>query len=93
MKKVVCPADGCQSRRIHHERQDESRGPQMVQVPDDWPEGRPAYCSMSCALMDGFTTLAYVKEGEGCPKCWARGINNKHREGYKCWQPEIEVKP
>lgn len=95
MKKVVCPGPACQSRRVHHQRQDEPRGPQMVQVSDDWPEGRPAHCSMTCALIDGFMTLAYVEEGEGCPKCWAQGINIKHREDYKCLEPEVvvEVKP
>lgn len=93
MKKIVCPAPGCQGRRKHWCDPDTPRGCQMVEVPDDWPEGKPAYCSMTCAIASGFMTLEYVKEGTGCPKCWANGINVKHHGLYVCQEhyfPEYE---
>lgn len=40
---------GCAERRIHHERPDTPRGPQYVEVPDDY-EG-PAFCSITCKLL------------------------------------------
>ena len=93
MKKVVCPGPGCQARRIHHERQDEPRGPQYIEVPDDWPAERPAFCCMTCALQVGYTTLHFVTKENACPKCWAQGVEEMHGPNYKCWRPEIEVKP
>lgn len=51
LKRVVCGYDLCSKRRPHHERPDEERGPQLVEVPW-WYEGR-AYCSMTCAIMGG----------------------------------------
>lgn len=62
VRKVVCSAYGCQSRRKHWCDPDTSRGPQLVEVPDDWPEWKPAYCSMTCALLSGAASLAYEKE-------------------------------
>lgn len=46
MKKIPCANATCGERRIHHERPDEPRGTQMVQVADDY-EGR-VYCSIEC---------------------------------------------
>ena len=89
MKKVVCPGPECQERRKHHERQDEPRGPQMVEVPDDRPDHRPAFCSMTCALMSGYTTLHFVTEENACPKCLAQGIKVMHGKDYQCREPEV----
>ena len=88
MKKIVCQAPGCQSRRKHWSDPDSSRGPQMVEVPDDWPSGRPAFCSMTCALLAGYMTLEYVTEETACPKCLAQGSKVKHGQDYRCQQPE-----
>ncbi len=51
--KVPCKNKDCYRRRAHHERPDEERGQQMVEVPDDHPAGKPVYCSYTCAGMDG----------------------------------------
>jgi hypothetical protein len=51
MRKLLCHGPGCADRRIHHERQDVPRGPQWVNVPDDF-KGQVAYCSLTCAAMD-----------------------------------------
>lgn len=67
-KFVICPAPGCQERRRHHEHPDEERGPQLIEVPDDWhPDQRPAWCSMSCAMMAGSMTASGPK-----PVFWKR---------------------
>ena len=55
MKRVPCSYEKCGDHRIHHERQDEPRGTQQVMVLDDH-EG-PAYCSITCACMDGAMTV------------------------------------
>jgi hypothetical protein len=86
MKKVVCPASGCQQRRRHWCDPDTPRGPQMVEVPDDWPDEAPAYCCMTCALVAGYITLEYVKDEDACPACLAKGFKIKHRQDYKCWE-------
>ena len=52
MKKVKCSGPGCSSRRAHHES-DEPRGTQWIEVPDDFPDGKKAYCSIECAAYDG----------------------------------------
>lgn len=44
--KVLCESPGCQGRRKHYES-DEPRGPQYVEVPDDYV-GK-AFCSLECA--------------------------------------------
>jgi hypothetical protein len=55
MKKIPCSGPGCSSRRIHYERPETPRGEQLVEVPDGH-EGK-AYCSLTCALMDGAMKL------------------------------------
>ena len=59
MKKIPCSYEKCWGRRIHHERQDTPRGVQLVEVNDIY-EGA-AYCSFTCAIMDGAMSLR--KEG------------------------------
>ena len=56
-KRVVCAYEGCKLRRVHHERPDEPRGPQSVEVP--WNYEGNAYCSMTCAIMNGAMKLTY----------------------------------
>lgn len=56
-KRVVCAYPECRLRRVHHERPDEPRGPQYVEVA--WNYEGKAYCSMTCAIMDGSMSLRY----------------------------------
>jgi hypothetical protein len=53
MKRRECKAYGCSVQRRHHEDPETERGPQFVEVPDDYPDDRPVYCSMTCAMLDG----------------------------------------
>lgn len=55
MKQVKCSGPGCENRRRHHES-DEPRGPQIVDVPDDW-QGKRAFCSIECAAYGGTGVL------------------------------------
>jgi len=53
-KEVMCPGPGCWERRPHHERQDEMRGPQYIEVPSDWKsDDGIAFCSMECSMYAG----------------------------------------
>jgi hypothetical protein len=53
-KRVMCPAPGCWEYRPHHERQDEMRGPQYIEVPSDWTSDKGiAFCSMTCSMYSG----------------------------------------
>lgn len=85
MKKVVCSGPDCQDRRIHWCDPDKPRGFQMVQVTDDWPDDRPAFCSMTCAILGGFMKMSCDNP---CPKCKAQGVMVEHHGDYKCWQPD-----
>ena len=60
MKKIPCSYKHCDQRRIHFAIQDESRPRQMVEVDDDH-EG-DAYCSLTCAILDGKMTLRNQEE-------------------------------
>ena len=60
MKKIPCSYKHCDQRRIHFTIQDESRPRQMVEVDDDH-EG-DAYCSLTCAILDGKMTLRNQEE-------------------------------
>lgn len=55
MKKIPCNYEGCNKRRKHYTIQDEDRPTQMVEVNDDYES--PAYCSITCAIMDGKMTV------------------------------------
>lgn len=55
LKKVPCSYKDCGMRRVHHERPDTPRGVQMVTVGEKH-EG-PAYCSLTCALLDGAISI------------------------------------
>ena len=57
MKKVYCSYNKCYQRRVHYERQDEERGQQLVEVPDDFKDEEKAYCSLTCSIMDGSMSL------------------------------------
>jgi len=52
MKKVKCSGPSCELRRLHYES-DRARGPQWVEVPDDFHNDKKAYCSIECAAYDG----------------------------------------
>jgi hypothetical protein len=47
-KEVQCSSRSCPLRRIHHEKPDHPRGPQMIEVPIDHPG--PWYCSIECSV-------------------------------------------
>lgn len=51
-KKIPCGNPECCMRRIHHERQDEMRPQQMVEVPEDYM-GK-SFCSITCACIAGY---------------------------------------
>lgn len=85
--KRECKAPDCAERRIHHERPDVPRGPQYVEVPDDYPAHRPVFCSMTCAIMGGYMTLNGT--GNDCPKCLVAGHKIEHHSGYVCDQSEV----
>lgn len=59
MKQLPCKYPDCGLRRRHHEHPDEPRGTQMVEVPDHVTEHDPVFCSLTCAMMDGWMTAGY----------------------------------
>lgn len=60
MKKIPCSYRHCDQRRLHFAIQDENRPRQMVEVDDDF-EG-DAYCSLTCAILDGKMTVRNQEE-------------------------------
>jgi len=62
MKKVPCSYPECHRYRVHYERQDEERGIQWIEVPDNH-EGK-AYCSITCACLDGAMSVKNDKREE-----------------------------
>ena len=52
MKQIPCSYKNCSERRIHHERQDISRGLQLIDVSEEF-NGK-AYCSIMCASLDQY---------------------------------------
>ncbi len=62
MKKISCGNPECCKRRIHHERQDEMRPQQTVEVPDDY-NGKN-FCSITCACIAGYydVTKGWIKD-------------------------------
>jgi len=52
MKKILCSNEKCWMRRPHHERQEENRPHQMVEVNDEY--GGKAFCSITCACLAGY---------------------------------------
>ncbi len=88
-RKVPCFNQRCWSRRVHHERPDEPRGQQMVEVPLDW-DGSCAFCSITCACEAGFMTLRVGKD-DICKKCYVRGdgYEIQHSPEWICTRPEV----
>ena len=72
MKTRICSHLQCGDRRVHWANQDTPRGPQKVDVKDDYPDTAPIYCSFSCAMSDGAFD---VKKGP------LRGVTTK--SGYE----------
>ena len=62
MKKVPCSYKDCNKRRLHFTMPDDYRPTQMVEV-DDNHEG-DAYCSFTCAIMDGKMSVRYDPKKE-----------------------------
>lgn len=56
-KMMPCKYPKCGERRIHFERQDVSRKTQYVEVPDNATEFDPIFCSIECALLDGWISI------------------------------------
>jgi hypothetical protein len=65
VKRIACAYDGCAQRRAHHERPDEARGVQYVEVPDDHPADREAFCSLTCAMLAGRLSVRAPAEAKG----------------------------
>jgi hypothetical protein len=86
MKKLPCKAYGCAERRIHWCEPDTPRGTQFVEVPEDWPDDRPVFCSLTCAMLGGYMKANITNP---CPKCLVQDIYVEHGFGYTCWQPEV----
>jgi hypothetical protein len=63
-KKIPCGNPTCDQRRIHHERQDEMRPHQMVEVDANY-NGK-AFCSITCACYAGYfhVTKGWIKNPE-----------------------------
>jgi len=57
--KTACRYPECGNRRVHHERPDTMRGQQMVDVLDRTPEAEAVFCSLTCAIMDGWLSVKY----------------------------------
>jgi hypothetical protein len=88
MKKLPCKAYGCAERRIHWTQPYEERGTQYVEVPDDYPDERPVFCSLTCAILGGYMTAHAPVEI--CWKCLvAHDREIEHHSGYKCWEPDV----
>lgn len=58
MKRPCCYTECCK-RRAHYEMPDEERGVQYIEVPFDYPEDKPAFCSITCAVMAGAMKLTH----------------------------------
>lgn len=78
MPKQACAGPGCASRRIHHERPDEPRGRQMVEVPED--HKGLAFCSITCALLAGVVVARPKPEEHRCGDC-RRQLPDGHPNG------------
>lgn len=49
MTKIrLCDGPGCDQRRVHFESPDVMRPRQKVEVPDDFPDDKPVFCSLEC---------------------------------------------
>ena len=59
MKRLPCKHEKCGERRVHHDRPDTPRGVRFVDVPDDFTEDDPVFCSITCAVLDGWMSLKY----------------------------------
>jgi hypothetical protein len=72
MKNLPCKYRFCGNRRAHHERPDEDRGTQYVEVPDEVTDKDPVFCSCTCAMMDGWMTAYYEtpEQVEARRKAW-----------------------
>lgn len=57
MKKRLCDYKDCGSRRVHYERPDIQRGTQTIEVPDDFPDEKKAFCSIECACYAGYYSV------------------------------------
>ena len=63
-KKIKCSGPGCENKRVHHERPDTPRGPQYLDVPEDY-YGK-AFCSIECQMYwDGTNKKAVWKRKKG----------------------------
>jgi len=58
-KKIPCSCSSCSSKEVWT-KPDTPRGVQLVEVPDD--HVGPAYCSITCAVLDGAMSLKNHKE-------------------------------
>jgi hypothetical protein len=59
MTKRLCSYPRCDKRRAHHEHPNKMRKHRIIEVPDNVPLDYPYYCSMTCAISDGYMVLYY----------------------------------
>lgn len=57
MKTRLCSYEKCGERRVHWEQPETPRGQQKIEVPDDFPEDRKVFCSITCACMSGHYSI------------------------------------
>lgn len=74
-KKVPCSYEECKERRVHWQEPYTKRPQQMIEV-EDCRTG-PAYCSITCAVMDKYMCLHYSESGLRCDSCIARDNEDK----------------
>jgi hypothetical protein len=78
--KLPCKFPRCGERRIHHDRPDEPRGTQLVEVPDTTSEYDPVFCSYTCAIADGWMCLRY----ETAEETEARQVRWREKDQLRC---------
>ena len=64
MPKDYCRNPLCWERRRHYEDQDTPRGQQAVETDIQLSPEDPAFCSFTCAIMDGWMTVKYSTKEE-----------------------------
>lgn len=61
-RRVPCSYDGCKNYRVHHLHPETPRGVVLVEVPAG--HDGLAYCSLTCAAMDGAIRVRAGAKGQ-----------------------------
>ena len=54
MKTRDCDNPRCGDRRVHHDMPDTPRGQRQLVLPDDYPDNKVCFCSITCACEAGY---------------------------------------